>query len=207
MAPPPCTPRLGPLDWNTVTERLGTPLPPDYIALIDCYGRDVPGSGWLRFADPLRERRGLVDFARLAGDAYRHNRRNLPHRFEFAVWPEPGGVIFFGDTLGGHYLGWRTRATPCQWPVVVVDPTGDAVDQPRGCLTDVLRDWWTGRVHLPSLPAQAGQPSAWSLTESFAPPQPLALTESYSTWDHAATAAATARVVRWAHNRGGRPLA
>jgi hypothetical protein len=153
LVPPPARPRLGPAGWAEVTGRLGTALPPDYVALAERYaGAEL--RDWLYLYQPLdlTAPGGLVRNAYGAGEAYRTLRRDFPDDFPRAAFPEPGGFLAAAVSLDGDWVGWLTEGPPERWPTMVWPrhARGDTV-LPR-TLTEVLLDWATGALAVPGLP-------------------------------------------------------
>ncbi|MFD0852986.1 hypothetical protein ACFQ07_12175, partial [Actinomadura adrarensis] len=99
-------------DWDAIAEELGVPvLPSDYKRLHEEYGSKVALNG-IFVAGPLELAsmhetyaeylpRWSKRFARPEGTDPEH---------EYAVHPEPGGLLFCGSTEGRDTLCWDTRA-------------------------------------------------------------------------------------------------
>jgi hypothetical protein len=106
LCPPPADPRPAwpRLSWPELFDRLGTPLPPDYVALVDRYG---PGNlcAWVQLPDPLQADGSLADTVSRACDLYREFRAESPDWFPLAAWPEPGGFLPCANTDSGDMLG------------------------------------------------------------------------------------------------------
>lgn len=153
LVPPPAAPDHGDASWAEVTDRLGTELPPDYLALAERYGA-YELRGWLWLYRPLdvTSATGLVRAALGAADAYRTLRRDFPADFGRPAWPEPGGFLAAAVSIDGDWVGWLADGPPERWPVMVW-PRHDAGDTvlPRS-LTEVLADWAAGERAVPGLP-------------------------------------------------------
>jgi hypothetical protein len=113
-APPPTT------DWGAVRERLGFGLPADYREFIDAYG---PGTlGDIRITAPGAG--GVWDLFALVEEKYRQV-RHLPRTpgIDAPFYPEPGGLICWGETAGGLTCAWApVRPDPEGWYGMIVPP-------------------------------------------------------------------------------------
>ncbi|MFD3513351.1 SMI1/KNR4 family protein [Streptomyces sp. NPDC058657] len=157
LVPPPTKPELGEGSWERLYERLGTRLPTQYVELMQRYGGGC-WAGWLRMDTPLSaDRYGLAAHIDAACDGYRSLRDSFPESFALAVWPEPGGILPFGDSIDGDTLCWLTVGdSPDEWPLIVY-PRHDAQGPPLPLpLADTLLEWLRGRFADAGLPSLAG---------------------------------------------------
>lgn len=136
--------------WRDVEARLGTPLPGDYKDFVRRYGRGE-----------------FMELVRIwTPDAYDRDSRlevstpdaiqNLAwdEDFPFPLWPAPGGLLPFGDTIDGDYLCWVTGGPADAWTVAVLD-RGMLYDEAHrfSCdMTDFLAGLATGEFAPPSFP-------------------------------------------------------
>ncbi|WP_344590283.1 hypothetical protein [Actinomadura vinacea] len=151
LAPPPDVPYLGDGTWDGLFEALGTPLPSEYVTLMESYGSGC-FSNWLRFSPPTRlDENGLARFAEEVLDGYRHLREALPAYYPLPAWPEPGGFLPFADSIEGDYLGWLTEGDPDTWPLIVHPRHADQGPPLPGGLVDTLLDWMRGRLETEGL--------------------------------------------------------
>jgi hypothetical protein len=111
LVPPPDAPYLGGGTWERLFDELGTPLPAEYMSLMECYGAGC-WSNWLRFAAPLHTDDGLAQYAAEVFDGYRMLRGKWPEEFPLQVWPEPGGFLPFARSIDGDEFGWLTEGDP-----------------------------------------------------------------------------------------------
>ncbi len=107
------------VDWAEVHARLGWALPADYRAFVDTYGSGAFGD--VLIASPRGG--GELDLFALLERKSAQIRGVARHEWEGPVYPEPGGVIFWGETTSGHTCGWApTSADADKWSVVVIEP-------------------------------------------------------------------------------------
>ncbi|MFD8078785.1 SMI1/KNR4 family protein [Streptomyces sp. NPDC059718] len=153
LVPPPTIPALGRHNWDWLYERLGTPLPGEYVRLMERYGA---GSwcGWLRFNMPFGEGQyALVPWAEWYAETYQGQRAVFPEYHPLAVYPEPGGFLPFADSIDGDQLCWLTEgATPDDWPLIVVPRHADQGPPLDIDLTKTLLEWLRGRFATEGLP-------------------------------------------------------
>jgi len=115
----PVPPGVRKVDWAQVQARLGCGLPADYRAFADTYG---PGAfGDLLIAAPGAG--GEVDMFALLERKSAQVRGLARHEWDIPIYPEPGGVISWGETAGGYTCGWAPAgADPDDWSIVVIAP-------------------------------------------------------------------------------------
>lgn len=118
------------LPWGETRAAFGLDLPADYRAFVDAYGAGTVGSR----LTPLIPRRlndactgitalgPVLDVADEIGVLMRGHRENFPEEFPYFFYPEPGGLLLWGNAVGGEQCFWLTGdADPDSWPVVVWD--------------------------------------------------------------------------------------
>ncbi|MFF7754643.1 SMI1/KNR4 family protein [Streptomyces sp. NPDC007971] len=153
LTAPPAAPRLGDATWEWLSEQFGTPLPAEYVRLMETYGGGC-WSGWLRFPEPLRTTAprltAFVDRTLEAYESLRSGRH--PRCYPLATFPEPGGFLPFADSIDGDYLGWLTEGDrPDDWPLVFW-PRHAAQGPPlEQGLIDTLLAWQRGRLRTAGL--------------------------------------------------------
>ncbi len=118
------------LPWDAASRETGFPLPADYRAFVDAFGRgELYERLGVNTPFPLRNPSGgahalrafLDDAAETAG-LLRGLRNDYPDAFPFAFHPEPGGLLPWGTGIGGELCFWLTEHTdPDGWPTVVWD--------------------------------------------------------------------------------------
>jgi hypothetical protein len=164
--PPPRDPVDGHGDWAAAEATLGLSLPADFKALVGRYGRG-------EFCDLLYVYspfggRTLVDYGVqiLADD--REVRAEFPQDYPYPLYPEPGGLLVWGESSNGHRLCWLTEGAPDDWPVVVWHPRDvDYEMHPMGAVA-FIEGWLSGRVDGRRFPAAFTATAQW-----FDPPREL----------------------------------
>jgi hypothetical protein len=157
LVPPPPHPDLGEQTWEWLYERLGTRLPTEYVELMQRYGGGC-WAGWLRLDTPLSaDREGLAEHSGWACDNYRSLRDSHPEYYPLAAWPEPGGILPFGDSIDGDELCWLTVGdSPDDWPLIVHPRHSDQGPPLPLPLADTLLEWLRGRFGDEGLPSLSG---------------------------------------------------
>lgn len=118
LIPPPAEPFEafeGP--WEPVEADLGTALPQDYKDFVRAYGSGY-FMGFLGVSVPASANANvrLDHQVRTWSEVFAED-EDAP----YPVWPEPGGLMPFGDTDNGDVLFWLRRGAPDDWVVVVWD--------------------------------------------------------------------------------------
>ncbi|MCP2258188.1 hypothetical protein LX15_001882 [Streptoalloteichus tenebrarius] len=129
------------LDWLTVEHGLGTLLPTDYKELFSRFPSGVfrnsvrmhspveDDDWWQRFkanVDEVLEVIGDEDLEYLEGVDYR-------------LFPEPGGLLPWGDDLQGGMFFWLTQsANPDEWPIAYYSQGSDEWREHSGPMTKVI---------------------------------------------------------------------
>src|SRR5664280_145864 len=106
LPPPPEVPKLTPADWIKAEETIGTPLPSDFKEFVDEYGSGDIGM-LLLIPSPLSsdEDTRLVPFVDKTLGLLREIRAaEMP--MPFPIYPEPGGLLPFGEPTEGDVFGW-----------------------------------------------------------------------------------------------------
>jgi SMI1-KNR4 cell-wall len=111
------------IDWSAVEGWLGLRLPDDYKDLASRCGPVLFGN-WIWIYVPCSRQNGADGYSARLADAHRDARvklRELPEEERLAVYPEPGGLLAWGDTRGTDILFWDTSVSedPNEWTVVV----------------------------------------------------------------------------------------
>ncbi|MBM7172143.1 SMI1/KNR4 family protein, partial [Streptomyces sp. G44] len=145
LIPPPLDPYLGDGTWEQVFERLGTRLPPDFMALSERYGAGN-WSWWLDMPAPfdLDHRLGLAAEVEEMLEGYRSLREAHPQFYPMPAWPEPGGFLPAVSTIDGDQIGWCAEGEPEQWRVAVNPRHTNQGPPLDGGFTETLLNWLRG---------------------------------------------------------------
>ncbi len=120
LAPPPNPVETGSREgWEQAERMLGVALPAGYKSFITTYGTGAIND-FFCVLNPFAERPyyNLIEEGRLARSRYLAVRAMFPDHFPFRVFPEPGGLLPWGDDTNGDELYWLTEGDPDHWPVV-----------------------------------------------------------------------------------------
>jgi hypothetical protein len=100
------------VNWPAVQIEFSLEFPADYREFIDAYG---PGEiGEIRIPSP--EGHGRWNLGELLA-------RKNDQGIALPVYPEPGGIVSWGETGNGYTLSWApVGADPDGWLVVVIGP-------------------------------------------------------------------------------------
>ncbi|MFF8654478.1 SMI1/KNR4 family protein [Streptomyces huasconensis] len=145
LIPPPLDPYVGEGTWEQLFERLGTRLPPDFVALSERYGAGN-WSWWLDMPAPLDlgHRLGLAAGVEEMLEGYRSLREAHPQFYPLPAWPEPGGFLPAVSTIDGDQIGWCVEGEPEQWRVAVNPRHTDQGPPLEGDFTETLLNWLRG---------------------------------------------------------------
>lgn len=119
---PPRTHHRRQVDWARVESTLGAHLPSDYRELIDDRGAGVIADVVVRA--PGGQHLELTSWLTALMDMVAGLRSVTCGHFPPAFYPEPGGILPWGEVDGGYIVAWATiHPDPDRWPVVVLSPT------------------------------------------------------------------------------------
>lgn len=129
-------------DWAAIEGDLGLALPADYKQLADSF----PGGYFRRFIHlrlPARWPDGRVrllsEFGSAQLESMREYRDTGEAVFPYPLFPEPGGLLPWGDISSPGVAFWLTGpAEPGNWPVVVATEECDHWDRFDGTACDFL---------------------------------------------------------------------
>jgi len=144
-------PRPKGIDWNVVSQGLGTKLPSDYVQLAEYY----PGIVLADFLFVTRPTPGaeqdFVASVRTNLEVLEDLRESdMTHGHE--VFPQPGGLLGWGSSSDGDEFYWRTEGkTPDDWTVVVATANDDWSSHDCG-VTEYLARLLSGTVQGHGLP-------------------------------------------------------
>lgn len=146
LVPPPQAPNdAGNSDaWPRIEQALGLALPRDYKGYIDTYGRGVVAD-FIHPFDPFTPDEA-ADRDELAAH-YKHVRevqgRDL---FPYAIYPERGGLLPWGETENGDALFWLTEGDPDSWPTIVTGTRNVHVERYNLPMTTFLTRFVEGSI-------------------------------------------------------------
>lgn len=125
---PPARPAEGGrnLDWASIANLFGKPLPTDYIMFVELYGSGQVG-GWLSVFNPFSKNSNLS----LTGQFFRIlanvslSKEQFPESCPFPLLFEPGGLFPWGISIDGDIFCWQTKGVSGLWTVVVLGRHSD----------------------------------------------------------------------------------
>ncbi|WP_406104501.1 hypothetical protein OG698_20135 [Streptomyces sp. NBC_01003] len=139
------------VDWNFLAEETGVVFPADFVELAEAYprftvdeflGLHIPTPG--EEENFVRGMKGLLrNLEELRDSGMSHG--NVPY-------PEPGGLVPWGDSCDGDVFFWRANgADPQSWTILVSGHNDDWCEF-KGTLTEYLAGLVTGAVAPDGLP-------------------------------------------------------
>lgn len=109
-----------PVDWASVERALGTRLPADYKAFADAYPA-IFVNEYLRVSHPSSSNPAynLLQDAQVRTNSLRELTAEFPDMYPHPVYPEPGGLLCWGNNVNREQCYWLTEGDPDGWRVVV----------------------------------------------------------------------------------------
>jgi hypothetical protein len=164
------------LDWAAIERDLGLPLPTDYKQLAESF----PDGHFRRFVHLRRPERWpdsrvrlLSEFALAQLEGMREYRETGEVEFPYPLFPEPGGVLPWGDISSPGVAFWLTGPVePDDWPVVVATEECDYWDRFDGTVCDFLMAVATARYD-----ASSFMTAAFDEQDLQKPRRPIELSE------------------------------
>jgi hypothetical protein len=142
LLPPPAHPRDtgSSQQWLAVEAQLHSALPADYKAYIDTYGTGVIGY-LVRPHSPFATAPLFDLFAQI--EAISHTRRSYAATFgtdwcPYPLYPEPEGLLPWGNTLDGDTLFWQRRGSADSWPTIIAEVKSKTFETFTGSMTEFL---------------------------------------------------------------------
>ncbi|SHF13683.1 SMI1/KNR4 family protein [Streptoalloteichus hindustanus] len=128
-------------DWLTVERGLGTPLPSDYKELFSRFPSGVFRNS-VRVFSPVEDDDGWLPFKanvdevlEVIGDEDLEYLESVDYR----LFPEPGGLLPWGDDLQGGMFFWLTQsANPDEWWTAYYNQSMDEWREHSGPMTKVI---------------------------------------------------------------------
>lgn len=150
----PALPQFVAGDWLAVEEWLGVSLPRDYKELIG-HGPALTFDEELLIASPFCTSAHLGDRIANGSWSLAYLRQEFPDDFILPIYPEPGGLLCWGDDGGGGVYYWNTTGPdPDTWTILVSGRSvGDGgLGESHACgLTDYLSGLASGRIKAAAL--------------------------------------------------------
>jgi hypothetical protein len=141
LVPPPAKPfEVGTLaQWRKLEEQLGTRLPRDYREFVFVYGSGL-FAGFYRVYTPFAasEYTALISQVERVCGYNRESQRSFPERFPYPYYPEPGGLLPWGNDENGNDYFWLTEGPPTKWVVVQDENRGKGIRVQRYTMTGFL---------------------------------------------------------------------
>ena len=163
LVPPPSRPPAA-VDWAAARRALGVELPDGYRWLAETYG---PGlfDEWLKFHVPGADWFDLVATTQRKAEMTRFSIEDpLTVPYPYPVFPEPGGLVFWGATYDTDVLAWATAGDPEDWPVIIQEFETLGTQRYDGPTQRVLLELLEGTIDLglrdpdPHVPPLAFEP-------------------------------------------------
>jgi SUKH superfamily protein len=148
LVAPPQAPVAADGDWAAVEETLGLRLPADYKALVARYGSgEFAEVGLLTpfAAEPINLIARAMDLLPTFGPF----REAWPEDYPHLLYPEPGGLLEWGNHGAGHQLCWQTGGDPDAWPIVLVSEDCETFRYDLG-LAELLFAYLSGGLEVES---------------------------------------------------------
>jgi hypothetical protein len=137
--------------WVQVETRLGTALPSDYREFIPLYGTGYINTV-LFVLNPFSDRR-TFDLIRIAGETLRTLRNiraewsvQFPDMVPYGLYPEPGGILPWGEDTKGVTLFWLTKGGPDEWITVLGHIRNDDWEEHPLSMSDFLLNLCQGKL-------------------------------------------------------------
>jgi hypothetical protein len=130
QVPPPSKPfEVGSLArWRKIESQLGLKLPRDYREFVFAYGSGL-FAGFYRVYNPFAasEYTGLLSSSKRICDMNRESQPGNPERFPYKYYPEPEGLLPWGNDENGNDYFWLTKGPPTNWVVVQDENRGNGI--------------------------------------------------------------------------------
>ncbi|MEU1202383.1 hypothetical protein ABZ446_40055 [Streptomyces sp. NPDC005813] len=139
------------IDWNFLTEETGIVFPPDFVELVEAYPPfTVDEFLGLHIPSPGEEAQFVSGMRGFLGNLSSLRDSDMSHGY--VPYPEPGGLVPWGDSCDGDVFFWRANETnPQSWTILVSGHNDDWCEF-KGTLTEYLAGLVTGAVPPDGLP-------------------------------------------------------
>ncbi len=146
LVPPPQAPRATGNSnlWPRIEQSVGLTLPRDYKQYIDTYGCGIVAD-FVHPFDPFVPD-DVADRDEVTVQ-YRHVRQSRGwDLFPYDVYPEPCGLLPWGETENGDALFWLTEGAPDAWPTIVAGTRNVHVERYDMPMTTFLARFVSGAI-------------------------------------------------------------
>ena len=125
--------------WRKFENQLGVKLPRDYREFVFAYGSGLFAI-FYRVYNPFAasEYIALLPSSKRICDLDRESQRAYPERFPYPYYPEPGGLLPWGNDENGNDYFWLTQGPPTKWIVVQDENRGKGICVQRYTMTGFL---------------------------------------------------------------------
>lgn len=157
IAPPP-VPVGAEGDWAAAEARLGTPFPSDYREFVRRYGEGHL-AGFIGVLAPFATNPYANIFDRaeqLRATELEFARCGLPtfqQESQFALFPQPGGLLQVALTDNGDTIYWLTVGTPDEWVIIVNGSRMPVYERFECSLTEFLAGIVSSEIQTNAFPA------------------------------------------------------
>jgi hypothetical protein len=149
LVPPPTKPfEVGSIDqWRVIEKKLGLVLPADYRDFVFTYGTGLFAelyrvynpfgvTKWTNFSASIERACGWI----------RETKQDWPSRVPYPIFPEPSGLLPWGNDENGNNYYWITSGSPDSWLVVSDELRGEGFREYGRRMTDFLCEVLTGKI-------------------------------------------------------------
>ncbi|MFR9794352.1 hypothetical protein ACL02U_00335 [Streptomyces sp. MS06] len=142
---------VNPVDWDFIEREVGCRFPADFVEMSRAYPSFVLDDFLsVHVPEPGRERNFVAGVRQMLGTL--RNLRDADMAHGYVPFPEPGGLVPWGDSCDGDDFYWRTVGdSPDDWTVLVAGRNDDWCEF-RGTLTEYLAGLVSGTVPPDGLP-------------------------------------------------------
>ena len=119
VPPPPKPTEVASLKkWRDIERKLGTKLPSDYREFVFAYGTGL-FAGFYRVYNPFAasEYIALLPQVQTVCEMERDFKEREPDLVPYPIYPDPGGLLPWGNDENGNYYFWLTEGEPDEWAV------------------------------------------------------------------------------------------
>jgi hypothetical protein len=143
--------------WETFELITGITLPDDYKAYLRVFGTGIIG-GVITPHNPFCKRPlwkihyTCRDWMRESAGIHKYKHLYGEQTFPYAIYPEPGGVLPWGETDNGDRLFWLTTGLPNEWTILMNEVRSSDFELFECSMTEFLRGLITGDIQSDIIP-------------------------------------------------------